>query len=282
MAEHLTDDARVAWLRQSTCLGVLDEEVLAAIATQLTPLTLQINRRLILEDTQADALYILRSGSLERYRTQRASMAQTTTLLPGAVLHLQEILRDQPTDYTVISLDDCELWQLPADTLRQIADTYPSLSQELSEMLAQEVEQLSAQLRYEQERQQELGPYVVPRVNRGVIGSSRYAKRLRQAVRTAARGHGQDEPRPHILIFGEPGLEKDNLAALIHFGSHHKKEPMIKVDCQTLRAADLFGRGESRPGLLDWLGTGTLLLNNIQDLASELKPAILRLLATGE
>ncbi|MEM9980110.1 MAG: sigma 54-interacting transcriptional regulator, partial [Cyanobacteria bacterium P01_D01_bin.2] len=147
---------------------------------------------------------------------------------------------------------------------------------------AQEVEQLSAQLLYEQERQQELGPYVVPRVNRGVIGSSRYAKRLRQAVRTAARGHGKDEPRPQILIFGEPGLEKDNLAALIHFGSHHKKEPMIKVDCQTLRAADLFGRGESRPGLLDWLGSGTLLLNNIQDLDSELKPAILRLLATGE
>ena len=282
MVEHLTDDARVAWLRQSTCLGVLDEAVLAAIAARLTPLTLQANRRLILEDTQADALYILRSGGLERYRTQRASMAQTTTLLPGAVLHLQEILLDQPTDYTVISLDDCELWQLPAATLRQIAATYPSLSQELSEMLAQEVEQLSAQLLYEQERQQELSPYVVPRVNRGVIGSSRYAKRLRQAVRTAARGHGEDKPRPQILIFGEPGLEKDNLAALIHFGSDHKKEPMIKVDCQTLRAADLFGRGESRPGLLDWLGTGTLLLNNIQDLGSELKPAILRLLATGE
>ena len=85
-----------------------------------------------------------------------------------------------------------------------------------------------------------------------------------------------------MLIFGEPGLEKDNLAALIHFGSAYKKESMIKVNCKTLRTVDLFGRDVSRPGLLDWLGQGTLLLNNIQDLEPDLYPAILRLVETGE
>ncbi|MFG6105837.1 sigma 54-interacting transcriptional regulator [Leptothoe sp. EHU-05/26/07-4] len=287
MAEYATEMAEVAtrvnWLRQATCLKVLPEEVLVAIATNLTPLSIQANRRLILEDTQADALYILKAGHLERYRSQRTSMAQIVELLPGVVLHLQEILLEQPTDYTIITLEDCELWQLSADKLRQIASEHPSLSQQLSELLAEEVEQLSAQLLYEQERQQELRPYLVPKVSRGVVGASRYAQRLRQSVRTAASvmadDHGRRDP---VLIFGEPGLEKDNLAALIHFGSHYKQEPMIKVNCKTLRAIELFGKGESRPGLLDWLDQGTLLLNNIQDLDPELRPAILRLIKTGQ
>ncbi|MEM6255543.1 MAG: sigma 54-interacting transcriptional regulator [Cyanobacteria bacterium P01_D01_bin.156] len=273
---------RVIWLRQKTCLNVLPEDVLIAIATYLTPLTFAANRRLILEDTHPTELYILYSGHLERYRTQRTSMAQTIDLLPGVVLHLKEILLEQATDYTLVSLDDCELWRLSADQLRQIAYEYPSLNQELSEILAEEVEQLSAQLLYEQERQQELRPYLVPKVSRGVVGSSRYAQRLRQSVRKAAKVMPNDQgQRDPVLIFGEPGLEKDNLAALIHFGSAYKKQPMIKVNCKTLRAVDLFGRGESRSGLLDWLDKGTLLLNNIQDLSSDLRPAILQLLSTG-
>ena len=275
--------ARVAWLQQATCFKVLPEEVLVAIATQLTPHSLQANRRLVLEDTHPDALYILKTGHLERYRTQRTTMAQTIDLLPGVILHLREILLDQPTDYTVITLEDCELWQLSAEQLTQIAAAHPSLSQQLSEVLAEEVEQLSAQLLYEKERQQELRPYLVPKVSRGVVGASRYAQRLRQAIRKAASVTPDDSGRRDpVLIFGEPGLEKDNLAALIHFGSHSKKEPMIKVNCETLRALDLFGRGESRPGLLDWLGKGTLLLNNIQDLDRDLRPAILRLIKTGQ
>ncbi|MGD1853196.1 MAG: cyclic nucleotide-binding domain-containing protein [Leptolyngbyaceae cyanobacterium] len=274
---------RVAWLQETTCLRLLSEDVVVAIAADLTPVVFAANRRLILEDTQPDTLYILKSGRLERYRTQRTSMAQTVDLMPGVVLHLQEILLNQPTDYTVITLDDCQLWQLSADRLRHIADEYPSLTQDLSELLAEEVDQLSAQLLYEQERQQELRPYLVPRVSRGVVGASRYAQRLRQSVRDASSVvPDENDQRDPVLIFGEPGLEKDNLAALIHFGSAAKKEPMIKVDCETLRGVDLFGRGESRLGLLDWLDRGTLLLNNIQDLDPELRPAILRLIKTGQ
>ena len=275
-------EERAAWLQQHTCLGALAAEVTVAIATRLQVSVFAANRRLALEDSQPDTLYILRSGRLERYRSRRTSMADVTELQPGAVLHLRSLLLDQPTDHTVVTLDSCELWQLPAPRLREIDQAYPVLRQRLSELLAQEVEQLSAQLLYEQERQQALLPHRIPRVSRGVVGASRYAQRLRQKVRQATRSSPDAEGRrPPVLIFGEPGLEKDNLAALIHFGSANKKEPLIKVECETLRAADLFGRGESRPGLLDWLGTGTLLLNNIHDLAPELRPPILELIKTG-
>ena len=35
--------------------------------------------------------------------------------------------------------------------------------------------------------------------------------------------------RQPVMVFGEPGLEKDNIAALIHFGSPRRRFPMFQV-----------------------------------------------------
>ncbi|HEY9736324.1 MAG TPA: sigma 54-interacting transcriptional regulator, partial [Trichocoleus sp.] len=143
--------------------------------------------------------------------------------------------------------------------------------------LVEAVKRLSFQLDFEQERQVILRPYLVAKAKRGVVGKSRYAMRLRQQVREAS-GH-----RESVLIFGEPGLEKDNLAALIHFGSACRREPMVRVDCSKLQpnGADLFGRVGGKIGLLEALGQGTLVLNNIQELPGELVGAIATLLRSN-
>jgi transcriptional regulator with AAA-type ATPase domain len=39
----------------------------------------------------------------------------------------------------------------------------------------------------------------------------------------------RDPNRKPVKIFGEPGLEKDNIAALLHFGSADRNKPMVKV-----------------------------------------------------
>jgi len=107
-----------------------------------------------------------------------------------------------------------------------------------------------------------------------VIGRSRYAERLRSQIR-AAGTH-----RRVVQIFGEPGLEKDNLAALIHFGSGTRRLPMIQVDCGKLQAsgAELFGRAGGKPGLLAALGQGTLVLNDPKNLDKDLVQPIARLM----
>ena len=73
---------------------------------------------------------------------------------------------------------------------------------------------------------QRLAPYVLGRPRRGVVGESRYAKRLRTDVLSAAK---DPLPRP-ILITGEPGLEKDNLAALIHFSPSSRRRLLVLLD----------------------------------------------------
>ena len=73
---------------------------------------------------------------------------------------------------------------------------------------------------------------LVGRARRGVVGSSRYAKTLRESVRQAAA----DVQQRAVFILGEPGLEKDNIAALIHFGSPQHKELMLRLDAALTKA----------------------------------------------
>ena len=273
----MVSTALVIWLQERTALGVLSPEVLSAIAQVLEERVVPANHRLVVENTPPEALYILIQGQLVGDRTSQTNPVAPHSYLPGAVIHLQELLLDQSAQQTVTALSECHLWVVTAAQFQQLVAQYPEIAQTLSRQLAQELAQVSSQLSYEQERQAALRPYLVPKAKRGVVGTSRYAVRLRQQIKQAAK-----DRRP-VLIFGEPGLEKDNAAALIHFGSQQRREPMIQMLSGLLTAtgADLFGRVGGKPGLLEWLGEGTLVLNNIQDLPAELVPKIAQLLETG-
>lgn len=273
------DSAEIAaWLAQNTVFESLAVEPLQAIADAVRIEQVARNRRLELEETPPSALYILKSGHLESYRTSPTSTAQVISWLPGAVLYLKELLLHQPAEQTLITLTDCELWLIERDRLEEIVRQYPELNRTFSQQLAAELSQVTSQLAFEQERQVALRPYLIPKVRRGVVGSSRYAVRLRQDIKKAS---GDRQP---VLIFGEPGLGKDNTAALIHFGSRDRKQPIIKINCDTLQVsgAELFGREGGKPGLIEALGQGTLLLNNVQDLPKGLWAKLIHLLETQE
>ena len=108
-----------------------------------------------------------------------------------------------------------------------------------------------------------LAPLLVGRARRGVVGSSRYAKTLRESVRQAAA----DVQQRAVFILGEPGLEKDNIAALIHFGSPQRKELMLRLDAALTKAdgSDLLQPLEASDGrsLIELVGDGSLLIDQV-------------------
>ncbi len=269
---------QIEWLQRNTPLNVLSEPVLTAIVAQMQVQQVQENRRLILEEAAPTGVQILKSGRLEAYRTSADSLAKAISLLPGSVLHVKELLLDQPAEQTVITLSDAEIWEIAREDFLALVEQYPEISRAFSRYLAAELDSMAAQLAFEQDRQVALRPYLVPKVKQGVVGASRYAVRLRQAIKKAALD------RQPVLIFGEPGLGKDNIAALIHFGSPDRQQPLVKINCDTLQAngVELFGRAGGKAGLLEWLGTGALMLNNVQDLPKPLEQKLMRLLETGE
>jgi transcriptional regulator with AAA-type ATPase domain len=142
-------------------------------------------------------------------------------------------------------------------------------------------EQLQAQREEQQAALLRLAPHIVGRTRRGVVGSSRYAKALREAVRRAS----DDSTRQPVLISGEPGLEKDNLAALIHFGSPDRHQLLVQLDGALLRpdGAELFGSAsaDGEGSLLDTLGSGSLLIDKLDQVPAELQPALLQLARNG-
>ena len=135
---------------------------------------------------------------------------------------------------------------------------------------------------------QRLAPHLVGRARRGVVGSSRYARNLREAISKAA----QDPTRRPVLISGEPGLEKDNLAALVHFGSPDRHQLMLSFDGALLRpdGAELFGNGNGTSAngeggdqpLLEVLGRGALLIDKLDQVPKPLRARLLELARTGQ
>ncbi|MBD2345294.1 cyclic nucleotide-binding domain-containing protein [Anabaena subtropica] len=273
----MTSPDTVIWLQERTTLGILSPAALDAIAQVLEAQVIPPGNTLVPEATHPEALYIVQDGQLESETTNQNSSALAQGFLPGAVINLQELLLDELTRFKVITLTESHVWAIPAAKFQDLISQYPEITQAFSRQLAQELAQVTSALTYEQERSVALRPYLVTKAQRGIVGTSRYAVRLREQIREA------NTDRKSVEIFGEPGLEKDNIAALIHFSSSKRREPIIKINCGILQTsgADLFGRAGGKPGLLEWLGEGSLVLNNIQELPPELLQPVAQLLQTN-
>ncbi len=277
----MNTDSLVDFLQERTALGILSREILNAIAqclikddnaSNLKEVTINSDRVFITENTEPEKLYIVLSGQLES-----TSNNQVLSLLPGSTLNLYALLLNRKTQYSVKALSETKLLYCGGNQFKELVKTYPEITQAFSQQLANQVENLASKLNFEQEKQVTLRPYIVGKAKRGVIGKSRYAKKLRSQIKQVSNN------RETIIIFGEPGLEKDNLAALIHFSSPYRKEAIVKIDCSKIQAsgADLFGRVGGKPGIIEALGNGTLILNNIQQLSLELLPKIANLIKTN-
>jgi len=97
-----------------------------------------------------------------------------------------------------------------------------------------------------------------------------------------------------VLITGESGVGKELIARRIHAASRRADGPFLAVNCGSLRPEllenELFGHvagaftGATRPaaGLFEEADGGTLLIDEIGEMALELQPTFLRVLETGE
>ena len=270
----MTVSERLAFLQEQTPLNLLPAATLAQIARCLKVVTLPAQHPVVEQDQGPEGLYVLRQGKLETLDTGIGGIS----FLPGSVLNLEALLLNQPVEQSIQTLTESRLWFLEREQFQRLVQDYPDILQTFTRQLVEAVRRLSFQFSYEQERQAMLRPYLVTRASRGVVGRSRYADRLRGQIREAAAD------RQPVLIFGEPGLEKDNLAALVHYGSRQRRTPMVQVDCSQLQAsgADLFGRSGGKLGLLAVLGEGTLVLSNPGELDPDLREPVAQLIQTGQ
>jgi PAS domain S-box-containing protein len=97
-----------------------------------------------------------------------------------------------------------------------------------------------------------------------------------------------------VLLLGETGVGKELIAREVHARSHREDEPLITVNCAALPGSliesELFGHEKGaftgavnrKIGRFDVANGGTLLLDEIGDLAPELQVKLLRVLQEGK
>ena len=121
-----------------------------------------------------------------------------------------------------------------------------------------------------------------------VIGES---KALRAVLRSVRQVAGTDAT---VLIYGETGTGKELIARAIHAESGRSGKPLITVNCAAIPSAliesEFFGHEKGaftgatakREGRFALASGGTIFLDEIGELPSDLQPKLLRVLQEGE
>jgi DNA-binding NtrC family response regulator len=116
-----------------------------------------------------------------------------------------------------------------------------------------------------------------PRGWRSIVGASPRMRDVLDRVVAAA------QTKSTVLITGESGTGKELVARAIHEESAPSRGPFVPVNCATLPRefadAELFGaRSGDSPGLFAAAEGGTLLLDEVTELAMETQAKLLRVL----
>ncbi|MBF5043661.1 sigma-54-dependent Fis family transcriptional regulator [Aggregicoccus sp. 17bor-14] len=123
---------------------------------------------------------------------------------------------------------------------------------------------------------------------RALVGRS---PALLEVYKQVARAAGSPVP---VLITGETGTGKEQVARALHARSPRASQPFIPVDCgaiaESLMESELFGHAKGaftgasgpRRGLFEEADGGTLFLDEIGDVGAKVQAQLLRALQEGE
>ena len=119
-------------------------------------------------------------------------------------------------------------------------------------------------------------------IDQMIVGRSPAVQRVKQMVEICARTDS------NVLLFGETGVGKDLVAAVIHRASHRQGFPFVKVGCTLfppqLIESELYGHEkgsftgaeQKRQGRFDLAEGGTLYLDDVDDIPLEQQSKLLR------
>ncbi len=218
-------------------------------------------------------------------RLHEAALVVTDLMMPGRDgLDLLREIRARAPEIPVVIMTARGSERAAVDSLKAGAYDYLRKPFDLDELVA--VVRRALEARQLRERSRALA--TERKLGQAVVGESPAMTRvLADARRVAARDIT-------VLLRGETGTGKEVVASLIHAESRRARQPFVRFNCAALppdlAEAELFGhvRGAftgavaAREGYCRKADGGTLLLDEVGELAPTVQPKLLRLLQEGE
>ncbi|MFB3786728.1 MAG: sigma-54-dependent transcriptional regulator [bacterium] len=224
--------------------------------------------------------------ALELFSTHDIDVVTCDIMLPGTdgievLRHIKEIKQDTQ----VIMLTGINEVDTAVEAMRLGAQDYltkPIRLKELRVVVDRAIEQKRLAEEREEWRRQ------IARYSGRLLGKSPAMRRIFHIIEQVA------PTRSTVLITGQTGTGKDQVAQEIHEQSRRNDKPLIKVDCaslpESLLESELFGhvRGsftgaiKDRKGRFELADGGTIFLNEIGEMSASAQQRLLRFLQDSE
>ena len=214
--EESESSSDVHWLSRFTPFDLLSPSALEELCACATETSIPPGQVVIRPTGQAPTeIFIVRQGQAQEESSSDGPFSMQQIIVPGCVLGWTEALTNRPFPHKVVSTTDMTLWMIPSAILKRLGQQptrREAYAKTVARLVARQVEGLEAAILEEKKssmaRTRALTPFLVPPPKRGVIGNSSYSDRLRKAIVKQSR----DLTMKPLLIFGEKGLDKSNLA----------------------------------------------------------------------
>jgi two-component system response regulator AtoC len=227
-------------------------------------------------------------SALQFLKTNRINAVLLDISLPGedGIAVLRDI-RESFSDLPVIMLTAVDRIQTVVQCVKMGATDYltkPVIVEELLSSVERAIE--SSQLQGELKRRRDL--QIFENSEYKLIGQSPALEGVRQQIRTVGPTDAA------VLIVGETGTGKEIAARMIHAASFRAGQPFVPINCggipKDLFETEFFGHKKgaftgahsTEPGKFQLANHGTLLLDEIGELALDTQTKLLRILEEGE
>ena len=214
------------------------------------------------EGDQGDSFYQVISGLTRVFRVSEDGVAVTlATLGPGESLGEMALLTGEPRSASVETQEASSFLVISKQAFDQLAAEIPEFSLALSKILSSRLSRGGSELVHASATEKAYQRFVSEQTagfEPKLIGRSKAVKRLQSHIKEVAEN---DKP---VLILGEPGTEKGDVAGLIHLGSKRKEGPLLVVDIKTVNMGRAVGRPRERDPIRLELAQSSTLFGHIK------------------
>ena len=249
-------------LRSVELFKSLSPELISKIAGVAECMAFPKGKIIIHEGDQGDSFYQVISGLIRVFHVSEDGVEVTlNTLGPGESFGEMALLTGEPRSASVDIQEAGRLLIISKQAFDQLVSEIPEFSLVLSKILSSRLHRGTSKLVRASATEKAYQRFVTEQSSgfeAKLIGRSKAIKRLQDRVTEVSENDGA------VLIMGESGTEKGDVAGLIHFSSKRKDGPFLTVDIKSVNMGRAVVRSGDRDPIRLELAQGSTLFGHVK------------------